>query len=164
MLSQCSIPLHNPPLAPVTRGITFRTSDLAARSCLYSSRTAPGGSLSSLDRTLRVEMSRFQTIDADAVVMMAVIEDERLLAVRQTLVGSLVRRCEGWAVVIAEHKVVGAVCQSGRHERWSGAVRGGRSRCQVANCLAESLLVTWCRKLFRFESVTVFNSTWKLCN
>ena len=57
---------------------------------------------------------------------------------RQNLVGSLVRRCEGWAVVIAANKDVGVVCQNGRHERRSGAMQGGRSQCQVAKCLAES--------------------------
>ena len=58
-------------------------------------------------------MGRFQAIDADAVVSIAVVEYERLLAVRQYLVGSLVRRCEGWTVAVAAHKDVGAVCQSG---------------------------------------------------
>ena len=100
-----------------------------------------GGSLSSLDWTLRIEVIQFQTIDADTVVTIAVVEDERLLAVRQDLEGSLVRRCEGWAVVIAAHKDVGAVCQSGRHERRSGAVLGRRSRCQVANWLAEGTVL-----------------------
>ena len=84
-------------------------------------------------------MSRFQTIEADDVVSISVVEDERLLAVRQNLVGSLLRRYEGWAVLIAAHKVVGAVCQSGRYERRSGAVRGGeglgaRSRTVSRSC------------------------------
>ena len=97
-----------------------------------------GGSLSGLDWALRVEIGMFETIDADAVVSIAVVEHERLLAVRQDLVGSLVRRCEGWAVAIAAHKHVGAMCQSGRHKRLSGAVRDRRYQCPVVNCLAES--------------------------
>ena len=95
---------------------------------MHGSWTAPGGSLSCIDWNIRVEMGRFQAIDADAVVSIAVVEYERLLAVRQYLVGSLVRRCEGWTVAVAAHKDVGAVCQSGRHRRRSGAVRDGRSR------------------------------------
>ena len=35
-------------------------------------------------------------------------------------------------VVVAAHKYVGAVCQSGRHKRRSGAVRDRRSRCHIA--------------------------------
>ena len=79
---------------------------------MYGSWTAPRGSLSGLDCNLRVEMSRFQAIDANAVVAIAVVEHERLLAVRQDLVGSLVRRCEGWTVAVTAHKDISAVCQS----------------------------------------------------
>ena len=137
-------PLHYPLQHPLTGSIAFRGSDEAARSRLHAdleglvSTTTSRGSFGSLDRRHRVDESGLETIDADAVLSSSVVQHKRLIAVHQHLVGALVRRREWRAVTVSPDEHETAVGERSWHRLRFRTMWNGRTRCQLANCLAKS--------------------------